>query len=33
MSQKRKSKEQIVAEYLTGDYTYRDPETFLIINA
>ena len=24
MSQKRKSKEEIVAEYLTGDYTYRE---------
>lgn len=24
MSQKRKSKEEIVAEYLTGNYTYRE---------
>ena len=24
MSQKRKSKDEIVAEYLTGDYTYRE---------
>jgi len=24
MSQKRKTKEQIVAEYLTGNYTYRE---------
>lgn len=24
MSQKRKTKEEIVAEYLTGNYTYRE---------